>query len=475
VSTTEPRTAARPSIGAAHFAALLDDWSTSGKGSLARRLSHVVRSRISSGLLAAGTILPPERAIAAAIGVSRSTVVAALDELRAEGFLASRQGSGTWVAAADSPAALGTSVEQVLLGARNINLAASVAADASHLPDMAVDVADLASITPAHGYAPAGLPVLRDAIAERHRSFGLETTAEEVHVTNGAQHALDLALGAVTRAGDVVAVEDPTYVGVFDILAARRLRPLPLPLDAIDHDPDAIVKLCRAGRARAVFLVPAVHSPTGRVRSATALQELAARLDTLGLPVVEDNTVADLVFRGTRPPSLAALCRRAPVITIESTSKVGWGGLRVGWLRASPAIAQGTATVRGQTDFGTSIASQLLALQLLDRYDDVVRQRRRTLESAAKTFTHLVLHHLPEWRFERPRGGLSMWINVGVDAELLATNALRHGVTVAPGTTATRAGDGRSHVRLCFDRPPLELEAGLTRLRRAVEDIRGRR
>ena len=67
-----------------------------------------------------------------------------------------------------------------------------------------------------------------------------------------------------------------------------------------------------------------------------------------------------------------------------------------------------------------------------------------------------------------------MWVDVGIDAEQLATNALRHGVTIAPGTTATRAGDGRSHLRLCFDRRPIELEAALVRLRRAVEDLRGR-
>ncbi len=257
------------SLGAAQLASLLDDWSASGNGSLARRLAHVMRARIASGLLPAGAGLPPERSIAQAIGVSRSTVVAALDELRAEGFLASRQGSGTWVAVDDASDAVGGSAaERLLVGARNINLAASVPASAAHLPELAVDVADLASVTPAHGYAPAGLPVLRDAIAARHRTQGLETVPEAVHVTNGAQHALDLALGAVTRPGDVVAVEDPTYVGVFDVFAARRLRPLPLPLDAVDHDPGAVVKLCRAGRAKAVFLVPAVHSPTGRVRSA---------------------------------------------------------------------------------------------------------------------------------------------------------------------------------------------------------------
>jgi DNA-binding transcriptional MocR family regulator len=467
---------AGPSLGATQLASLLDDWTASGNGSLSRRLALVMRSRISSGLLPPGAALPPERSIARAIGVSRSTVVAALDELRAEGFLASRQGSGTWVAADDVTDTEGmSSAERLLVGTRNINLGASVPAGAGHLPDLAVDVSDLASVTPAHGYAPAGLQALRDAVADRHRGHGLNVPTEAVHITNGAQHALHLALGAVTRPGDVVALEDPTYVGVFDVLAARRLRPLPLPLDAIDDDPDAVVKLCKAGKARALFLVASVHSPTGRVRSAGTLEELAGRLDVLRLPVVEDNTLADLVFAGARKPSLPALCERAPVIAVESVSKVAWGGLRVGWLHGPQELVDRTIVERGRTDFGTSMVAQLVALQLLERYDQLIRERRRALGNAAKSFGQLLSRQFPEWRFERPRGGLSMWVDIGSDAEQLAAAAFRHGVTIAPGTTATRAASGRSHLRLCFDREPIELEAALVRLRRAVEDVRGYR
>lgn len=91
-----------------------------------------------------------------------------------------------------------------------------------------------------------------------------------------------------------------------------------------------------------LLLVPAVHSPTGRVRRRLQLEALARQLDTARLPTIEDNTVADLAFAGGRPPSLASLCRRAPVVSVESTSKVGWGGLRVGWIRAAPDLIVAT-------------------------------------------------------------------------------------------------------------------------------------
>jgi DNA-binding transcriptional MocR family regulator len=191
------------------------------------------------------------------------------------------------------------------------------------------------------------------------------------------------------------------------------------------------------------------------------------------LPVIEDNTVADLAFTGPRPPSLATLCARVPVISVESTSKVAWGGLRVGWLRADPAVVERTVVERERTDFGTSVPAQLLALRLLDDYDALIGARRSTLGARAKLFTRLLRKHLPEWHGEQPGGGLSTWVDTGVDAESLAGHALRHGVTVASGSSASRSEHGRTHLRLCFDRPAVELEAAVRRLRPAFEDARG--
>ena len=243
---------------------------------------------------------------------------------------------------------------------------------------------------------------------------------------------------------------------------------LPIALADFDDDSDRLLKLLRGGRVRAALLVPAVHSPTGRVRTATSMRRLAGRLDAARIPVIEDNTVADLVFRGTRPPSLAALCTRAAVVSVETTSKVAWGGLRVGWLRADAALVERTVTERARTDFGTSVPSQLLALRLLEQYDDLVEQRRESLRLAATTFTRLLHDAFPRWKIQRPAGGLSVWVDTGVDTEQLAAHALRHGVTVAPGTTASLGATARTHLRLCFDRPLVELETGVARLRRSV-------
>jgi DNA-binding transcriptional MocR family regulator len=203
------------------------------------------------------------------------------------------------------------------------------------------------------------------------------------------------------------------------------------------------------------------------------VRDLATELDALGRPVIEDNTVADLGFARTRAPSLAEWCERADVLSVESTSKVAWGGLRVGWLRGPAEVVARTVVSRGRTDFGTAVPSQLLALRLLEGYDDLVAARRAALGRSAQQMTRLLRRHLPEWTFDAPGGGLSLWVDTGVDAEELAGHALRHGVTVAPGWSCAWREDARTYLRLCFDRPALELEAAVVRLRRAFEDTRG--
>src|SRR5581483_6758663 len=448
---------------AADVAALLGDWPARGSGSLATRLAFSLRSRILADLLPAGCPLPPERSLARALAVSRSTLVEALELLRAEGLVTSRHGSGHRVAelagahrrgAADPPTMAGR-----LLGAaeRGINFGISAPPAAAQLPALAVTSADLLAAVPAHGYDPGGLGVLRAAVAARHTAAGLPTTPEQIHITHGAQHAIDLALAALADPGDAVAVEDPTYPGVLDVIAARGLRPVFLAADARGATPAALDDAARTHGARLAFLLPAVNNPTGRVLDPGRRQALARALDRLDCTAVEDNTLADLTFptgsgapESGRPPSLAELCRRATVVSVETTSKVAWGGLRIGWLRAPAGIIERSVARRTSGDLGCSVPAQLLALQLLDRYDDLIAARRTALRASAARFAALLAEAVPGCRFDPPAGGLSLWARLpgGADAAAFASRALRHGVSVAPGTFASPHG-GRDHLRLC--------------------------
>jgi DNA-binding transcriptional MocR family regulator len=186
---------------------------------------------------------------------------------------------------------------------------------------------------------------------------------------------------------------------------------------------------------------------------------------------VEDNTLADLAFDEPRPPSLAALCRKATVLTVETTSKVAWGGLRVGWLRAPAAFVERSVQQRTSADLGCSVPAQLLALQLLDHYDDLIAVRCAGLERSAARFAALLAEVIPGVTFPPPAGGLSLWVELpgGADAASFASRALRHGVSVAPGLFASPTG-GHHHLRLCHDRPDEEIDEGMARLAAAWSD-----
>src|SRR5437763_4244026 len=379
---------------AADVAALLGDWAGRGRGSLGARLAFALRARILADLLPGGTVLPPERLLAEALAVSRSTLVSALDLLRSEGLVTSRQGSATRVAGPGPPAVPPPTMAARLLGAaeRGINFGISAPPAASQLPALAVTSADRRAAVPSHGHDPAGLLALRAALAERHTTLGLPTTPEQIHVTHGAQHAIDLALATLCETGDAVAVEDPTYPGVLDVLAARRLRPVPLAGDVRGPTPAGLDAAARSGGARAAFLLPAVHNPTGRVLDPGRRRALARTLDTLDMAVIEDNTLANLTYdhAAGRPPSLAELCRRAMVVSVETTSKVAWGGLRVGWLRAPAGMIERSVRNRTSADLGCSVPAQMFALRLLDHYDDLIAARRPALRASAGRFAGLL-------------------------------------------------------------------------------------
>jgi len=478
-------TAGGGAIAPADVAALLGDWPARGSGSLATRLAFSLRSRILAGLLPPGATLPPERRLAQALAVSRSTLVAALDLLRSEGLVTSRQGSGTLVSgprpdpASDWPPgpraqgreAAAPTMAARLLGAaeRGINFGISAPPAASALPALSVTSADLLAAVPSHGYDPAGLLVLRAALAERQSAAGSPTAAEQIAITHGAQHAIDLALATLCAPGDAVAVEDPTYPGVLDVIAARHLRAVPLAADARGASAAGLEAAARDHGARLAFLLPAVHNPTGRVLDPGRRQALARTLDKLEMTVVEDNTLADLTFDerafDRRPASLAELCRRATVISVETTSKVAWGGLRIGWLRGPAGMIERSVQLRTSGDLGCSVPAQLMALQLLEHYDELIAARRVSLRQSAARYAALLTEAIPGCSFEPPSGGLSLWVRLpdGADAAAFASRALRHGVSVAPGQFASPTG-GHDHLRLCHDRPEEELLEGTARL-----------
>ena len=459
-----------------YVAGSLGDWLVSGSGSVAAQLAVAFARAVEAALLPPGMHLPPERELAASLAVSRSTLRAALEEVRIRGLIESRQGSGTWI----SPRVAGAERATYTGRAREasaINLANAVPSDAAHLEvcGLSLDFDELLRSVPSDGYAPAGLEALRARCAQYHADHGVPTTAAEIVITSGGQRGMLEALAACAVAGDSVLVAPITYPGALDLLDHLSLVPVAVAADAEGLEPQALERAIRRHRPACAYLAPAVSNPEGQVVAAKRLSELAAVIDRHRLPVVEDNMLAELVYRGQRPPTFANRCRSAPVLSVETVSEIGWGGLRVGWVCGPVEYTERISHRIGLTDLGTSVPSQLLAEQLLDALPQFVPARRRQVIARSRYVRRSLEHALPDWTVVAPAGGLSLWLQLPVeDSAPFAARAREHGVEVMPGAFAIPGRRRSNHVRICIDRPPPIIDEAVARLAGAWDELGAR-
>lgn len=454
----------------------LGDWAV-GSGPLFRQLALAVARTIERGALAHGTRLPAERSLAAAMSVSRGTAVAAYDLLVAEGLVERRQGSGTF---AVDPGSLGLPpgregsalvarlVERSAAASDVVDLSISVLHDAGGLPHASVSTRDLLHVEPDTGYSPWGLAGLRAAVAELVTGWGLRTTADEIVITTGAQQAISTAAACWVRPGDVVVIEDPTYPGALSAFTAAGARLVGLPVDRNGVRVDAL-RDALAQHPALVYLQPTLHSPSGAVLSEVRRREIAALVARARVPLVEDHALAGLCW--TRVPApIAAHASDLPIALVGSISKLFWGGLRLGFVRAPAPVALRFARVKAIEDLGTSAVGQVLAERLL-RAKDValfIGDRNRDLRARYEVLAARLRAELPSWRWAEPAGGLSVWVQLPSPvAEPFAQVALRGGVAVATAEALSPSGAHADRLRLSFSSPADVLEEGVARLARA--------
>lgn len=458
---------------------VLDDWAA-GQGPLYRRLAERLRNAIDTGRLPSGTVLPPERHLAEALAVSRSTVVAAFEELKRSGRLEARQGSGTWVRGQPRLPDEGNrrlveelehhAILQDLSGAPTqtveFTAAAVTCAPEVNIAAASLDVETLSAWSGGHGYSPQGYEGLRTLVAERLTAMGLPTTASEVLITSGATQAVLLAARLFLEPGAPAVLETPSYAGAIDVLHATGARLLSVDTDASGVRTDQLADVISRSLPRLVYLVPDFHNPTGRVLSERRRREIARLAGEFHVPVVEDIVQRELWFDEPPPPPIATYEPDAPILTLGSMSKVFWGGLRLGWIRGSQQTVARLARMKAVDDFGTPVIAQLLSARLLPSMDEVAQWRRRDLKQRLDVLLEAMRTHVPDWRFERPAGGLSVWAQLPTPtADELVRRAAAHGVAVVSGSTFAIDHDRHAdRVRLPFVASPELIAEGVRRI-----------
>ena len=438
-----------------------------GGGTAYLGLADALRGLVVDGRLLVGDTLPAERALAADLGASRTTVTTALDLLRGEGLLVSRQGSGTVVAAV--PDAVDRPDEPGPHGAvrdDDIDLTiAAPAAPASLGPLALAAAARLPAHLAGHGLHPLGLRDLRQAIARRYVGRGLPTTADQIVVTQGALHGWDLLLRTFAAPGDVVGLEVPTYAGCADGARAHHVRLSPI---GVDEQGWSLPR--RGGHPVVAIVTPDHQNPTGAHASDAQRRGLVRALPHTRL--VADETFAELDLDDDLAPRRPLATFGPDVVTVGSLSKLVWGGLRLGWIRAGEDVVARLGSTRSAADIAAPVLDQLLGVEVFAHLDAVRAERVAVLRARRDHLLRLVAG--AGWSAVRPTGGMVLWVDLGEGASStrLAAAARSYGVRVVPGPRFAIAGTHDRYLRLPFAKAEPVLTEAVDRLRRAAADPR---
>ncbi|RKT11252.1 GntR family transcriptional regulator [Streptomyces sp. 1114.5] len=442
-----------------------------------RSLAARIRLLVTEGRLPVGARLPAERELASALELSRTTVATAYETLRDEGYLHSRRGAGSWTALPEGAPPPGDALHPVPPDEQDRTLDLGVAALPAPQPWLGAAAARAVEQLPyyasGHGHYPTGVPVLREAVARRYTERGLPTTPDQVLVTTGAMGALHLVQRALVGRGDRVAVEAPSYAHTLQALrlTGARLVPVPYAWAAGPRwDEEEWQRVLRGAAPKLAYVIPDFHNPTGALIDEEQRRELLAAARAAGTVVLVDETTAELgwgVAESTPlPRPVAALDRSAQVVTVGSAGKLLWGGLRIGWVRAAPALVRRLASERVYSDVGTPVLDQLIAAELLGEPLPAVRAHQLArLRATAHAFATALPAHLPDWGFHLPPGGLALWVSTaGVSGAALALAGERDGVRIASGNRFGSDGAFEHHIRIPLTVPAATVPAAVERL-----------
>jgi DNA-binding transcriptional MocR family regulator len=479
---------------------------------LARQIREQVERLIREQWLAPGVKLPATRELARALGVNRTTVAVAYEDLVAAGWARAHVGQGTFVAAppaaesrAAPPAPARVPLDWSRLFSRSAHIAEAGAGRrgagpagaarplisfAEGTPDSGMFPTDafrrvLNQVVRAEGtallqYPPGGdgYPPLRAYLATYLLRFGVEARPDDILVVNGSQQGFDLVARTFIDPGDVVAMEQPTYPRAIDVFRAAGAQLVPVPWDREGPSPVALEQALARHRPKLFYCQPTAHNPTGMTMAGDAARRILDVAARHHVPIVEDGFDGSLYYGDRRPVPLRALDRDGLVVYIGTFSKVLFPGLRLGWLVAPSPVVARLKAAKQLADLGTSPLIQAAVHRfcehrLLDRH---VARIAREYDRRRAALLEALAGHMPEGvTWTEPRGGFSLLLTLpaGCDAAALVPRALRRGVGFTPGARFFVDGSGEGTARLSFSSVPARrIDEGVRRLAEAISDWR---
>lgn len=454
------------------------------------QLAQDIESLISAGTLRPGDRLPSIRESVASRGVSPSTVFEAYYLLESRGAVEARPRSGYFVARRITTRGREPQLTLPSSGLRDVavnELILDVLGSVRHR-----DVVPLGSAFPnpelfplariARGMGAAmrrlaphevlenlspGSEELRRQIALRHVATGTLVNTEEIIVTSGAMEALNLCPEAVTRPGDVVAIEAPAFYGCLQALERLRLKAVEVATHPrLGVQVDALATLLEQHPVKACWFMPNFQNPTGATMPLEQKKALVELLTRRKVPLIEDDVYSELYFGVRRPVPAKSFDGEGWVMHCSSFSKSLAPGYRIGWAAAGRFASQ-VERLKLSSSLSVAVPSQVAVLHFLQHgaFDKHLRALRSFLLAQQQKAVRLVAKHFPPGtRVTQPEGGYFLWAELpeNVDALQLHRLAVSQNISLAPGHLFSADGRFRHHVRINYGHPrPEQLEAAI--------------
>lgn len=456
-------------------------------------IARQVAALIEQGTLRPGDRVPSVRKLVRQQHVSPATVIQAYQLLERRGLVEARPRSGFYVRPRPCPRVPAPAVSQPPATSQPLNMAGlvmkvvgalaqpglvqfGVAVPPSELlPNRELHRALAAAARRHPGLAntcdpSVGLLALRVEIARHALDAGCSLSPEDIIVLNGATEALHLCLRAVTRPGDTVAVESPTYFGILQVIEMLGLRVCELPTRPEDGVClEALEIRVTQARAKAVVLTPNFSNPLGSLIPDAHKARLVQFLNARGIPLIEDDIYGSLAFDSPRPRAAKAFDLRGGVLLCGSFSKTLAPGYRIGWAAPGRFLPE-LHRLKHTSSLGNPAVTQLALAEFLATggYERHLRRLRRAYADHMERMTQAIAAQFPPGTFlTHPRGGQVLWLQLppGRDALVLHRQALAVGISIAPGPLFSAGQRYRNCIRLNFANPWSErLEQALATL-----------
>ena len=312
---------------------------------------------------------------------------------------------------------------------------------AQELAEIAADVLAHEPVTALQYGVTEGYGPLRDAVRARLQRDGIGSPDDEVLIVSGGQQGIDLTAKNLVNEGDVVFVEEPSFIGALNAFRSFGAKLVGVAMDDAGMQPDALERAIAANPGgKVIYTIPTFQNPMGVTMPAARRREVYEIARRHHLIIIEDNPYGELTFDGVKTAPIKTLDTDGRVVYCGSFSKILAPGLRLGFVCANRTLVQKLVVAKQVEDVHTPMLTQLLAAEYMKRYDlDALIVRMRALyRQKCGTMLRAMDEFFPaDAHWTRPNGGLFIWCDLGhgIDTAKLAPACLARKVVFVPGST----------------------------------------